>query len=125
MANCDIHINQQAFFFVAKIPVEKIEINYLRLGKFINKQPIRISKGLLCSDQLYMKNCPEATTSPGIFLPNVQKLPLVEKDLTWQNVPLIARDIFFFSNKFNWKEVEFTLNGQKKINRCDKMIDYL
>ena len=39
-----------------------------------------------------------------------------KKDLTWQNVPLIARDIFFFSNKFNWKEVEFTLNGQKKKN---------
>ena len=58
---------------------------------------------------------------------NVLKFPLVKKkkDLTWQNVPLIATDIFFFSNKFNWKEVEFTLNGQKKRNRCDKMIDYL
>lgn len=57
----------------------------------------------------------------GNYLPSVG-----EKNLTWQNVPLIARDIFiFFSNKFNWKEVEFTLKqGAKKYN-TDKMIDYL
>lgn len=73
------------------------------------------SKGLLCSDQLYMKNCLEATASMGLLSSKCSEITLGgKKGLTWQNVPLIARDILLFSNKFNWKEVEFTLNGQEK-----------
>lgn len=38
-----------------------------------------------------------------------------------------AEDIFFFSNKFNWKDIEFPLKeeGVGKKPHSDKMINYL
>lgn len=41
------------------------DVNYLRLRPYINRRLVPTSKGLLCSDQLSMKNCLEATASLG------------------------------------------------------------